>query len=104
MKRHRAGDRFGFRHSNFGFFLFRLPRLFHPAAPLRGVAVVPGFDGRQHVIPLLPRGPDGFVLLQADFVVPFAVAILIAAKMGRIRDPKDAIKGDVLVVNQDKQG
>ena len=82
--------------------LFRLPGLFHPA-PFRGVAVVPGFNGRQHVVPLLPRGPDGFVLLQADFIIPLAIAILVAAEMGRIRDPEDAIKGDVLVVNQDKQ-
>ena len=83
--------------------LFRLPWLFHPAAPFRGVAVVPAFDGRQHVIPFLPRGPDGFVLLQPDFIISLAIAIFIAAKMGRIRNPKNAIKGDVLVVNQDKQ-
>ena len=83
--------------------LFRLPRLFHPAAPFRGVAVVPAFDGGQHVVPLLPRGPNGFVLLQPDFIVPLAIAILIAAEMGRIRDPQNAVERDVLVVDENEQ-
>jgi hypothetical protein len=65
-------------------------------------AVVPGFDRLQHIVALQPRGPQRFVLLQADFIIPLALAFVIAAEVGHVRDPHDAIYGDVFVIDQNK--
>ena len=65
---------------------------------------LPFFDGPKKVVALGFGGPDGFPLFQPDFILPFALAIVVAAKMGRRRDPHDAIQRNILIVNSAKDG
>ena len=64
--------------------------------------VVPRFHGLQHAVALAARCPDRFILLQADFVVPLALTIVVAAKMRHIRDPHDAIDRQVFIVDENE--
>src|SRR5262245_11261075 len=50
--------------------------LFLPAAAML-FAVVPGFDGLEHAVALGSRGPDRFVLLEANLVIAFTLAIVV---------------------------
>ena len=59
-------------------------------------AALPAFQGRQHFIPFEPRGPNRFALLQADFVLAFALAIFVPTKVSRGCNPHHAIGGTCL--------
>src|SRR5207249_4808232 len=76
--------------------------LFPVAAAALMLAVVPGLDSLQHTVALRPRRPNRFILLQANLVVPFALAFVVAAKMGYVRHPHDAIDRNMLVIHKNE--
>ena len=66
------------------------------------LAVVPCLYGLQHAIALDSRGPNGFILFEADFIFALALAIFVAAKVGHVGYPHDPIDGHMLVINQNE--
>ncbi len=73
------------------------PVLGWPAEPS-----LPGFQRRQHAIPLFAVGPDGLILFQTNLVPSLVQTVFMSTKMRNSRYPKHAIKGDVLVVHRAK--
>src|SRR5687767_10257064 len=63
---------------------------------------MPGFEPLQHFISLCKVRPDGFALLQANFVGAFANTILFATIVRRGRNPHHAIQRHMLVINPAK--
>jgi hypothetical protein len=46
-------------------------------------------------------GPDGVVHVEADFIISFMHAIVLATKMWNVADPHNSIEWDMLVIDFD---
>jgi hypothetical protein len=59
----------------------------------------PGLQGLDRGIVFGHAAPNGLIALQADLVLAFPLAFLIAAKMRQIGDPNNAVQWYAFVVN-----
>ena len=63
----------------------------------------PGFEGFKGSVVFLLAGPNGLALIEADFVLPFPLAFLAAAKMRQVGDRENAAQGYMLIVTMQRR-
>src|SRR5688500_675072 len=73
----------------------RLPTL----APTLFNSALPGLQGGADPVAVFTASPHRFTLLEPDLILSFAHAVILTAKVGNIRNPHNAIKGNVLVID-----
>ena len=62
----------------------------------------PNGPGLQDLITFRGGGPERIVHVEPNLILAFTGAVFFTAKMRKVGDPDDSIKGDMLVIDRDE--